>query len=66
MKILEHAKKNKKIPGIHNATPEYAEKMVKLGFQLVTVGSDQRFMSSGAKSVLQKLKGIKTKEGKGY
>ena len=40
--------------------------MVKLGFQLVTVGSDQRFMSSGAKSVLQKLKGIKTKEGKGY
>ena len=66
MKILEHAKKNKKIPGIHNATPEYAEKMIKKGFQLVTVGSDQRFMSSGAKSVLQKLKGIKNKEGKGY
>ena len=66
MKILEHAKKNKKIPGIHNATPEYAEKMIKKGFQLVTVGSDQRFMSSGAKSVLQKLKGTKNKEGKGY
>ena len=66
MKILEHAKKNKKIPGIHNATPEYAEKMIKIGFQFVTVGSDQRFMSSGAKSVLQKLKGIKSKEGKGY
>ena len=49
MKILEHAKKNKIIPGIHNATPEYAEKMIKKGFQLVTVGSDQRFMSSGAK-----------------
>ena len=66
MKILEHAKKNKKIPGIHNATPEYAEKMIKKGFQLVTVGSDQRFMSSGAKSVLQKLKGTKNKESKGY
>ena len=40
--------------------------MIKKGFQLVTVGSDQRFMSSGAKSVLQKLKGTKNKEGKGY
>ncbi len=66
MKILEHAKKNKIIPGIHNATPEYAEKMIKKGFQLVTVASDQRFMSSGAKTVLEKLKGIKNKEGKGY
>ena len=66
MKILEHAKKNKKIPGIHNATPEYAEKMIKKGFQFVTVGSDQRFMSSGAKSVLQRLKGIRNKDGKGY
>ncbi len=59
-------KKNKIIPGIHNATPEYAEKMIKKGFQLVTVASDQRFMSSGAKAVLEKLKGIKNKEGKGY
>ena len=66
MKILEHAKKNKIIPGIHNATPEYAEKMIKKGFQLVTVGSDQKFMSSGAKNALEKLKGIKTKESKGY
>ena len=66
MKILEHAKKNKIIPGIHNATPEYAEKMIKKGFQLVTVGSDQRFMSSGAKNALEKLKGTKTKESKGY
>jgi len=66
MKILEHAKKNKIIPGIHNATPEYAEKMIKKGFQLVTVGSDQRFMSGGAKNALEKLKGIKAKESKGY
>ncbi len=66
MKILEHAKKNKIVPGIHNTTPEYAEKMIKKGFQLVTVGSDQKFISGGSKSILKKLKGIKGKEGKGY
>ncbi len=66
MKILDHAKKNNIIPGIHNATPEYAEKMIKKGFQLVTVGADQRFMSSGAKKVMEKLKGLNIKEGKGY
>ena len=40
--------------------------MIKKGFQLVTVGSDQRFMSGGAKNALEKLKGIKAKESKGY
>ena len=45
---------------------EYAEKMIKKGFQLVTVGSDQRFMSSGAKESVSKFKKIKSKETKGY
>ena len=35
---------------------EYADKMIKKGFQLVTVGSDQRFMSGGAKELLSKFK----------
>ena len=66
MKILEHAKKNKIVAGIHNQKAEYAEKMIKKGFQLVTVGSDQRFMSSGAKESISKLKKTSFKEGKGY
>jgi len=66
MKILEHAKKNNIIPGIHNMTPEYAQKMINKGFQLVTVMSDQRFISSGAKLSINKLKKTKSKEGKGY
>ena len=66
MKILDHAKKNKIIAGIQNGQPEYAEKMIKKGFQLVTVGSDQRFMSSGAKESISKFKKTKPKEGKAY
>ena len=66
MKILEHAKKNKIIAGIHNMKAEYAQKMINKGFQLVTVGSDQRFMSGGAKEAVSNFKKIDKKEGKGY
>ena len=66
MKILEHAKKNNIIAGIHNMRADYADKMIKKGFQLVTVGSDQRFMSAGAKDSVSKFKDIKSKETKGY
>tara|TARA_B100000287_G_C20446904_1_gene707896 strand:- start:37 stop:828 length:792 start_codon:yes stop_codon:yes gene_type:complete len=66
-KILKHAKKNNIVAGIHNGTAEYAQKMIDLGFQLVTVGSDQRFMSEGARSTVSKLKALKNKEDlKGY
>ncbi len=57
MKILEHAKKNNIFAGLHNMTPEYAQKMIDKGFQFVTVGSEQRFMTSGAKNAVEKLKG---------
>jgi len=67
MKILEHAKKNKIIAGIQNGQPEYAEKMIKKGFQLVTIGSDQRYMAGAAKVALSKLKKDKKEDtGKGY
>ena len=67
MKILEHAKKNKIIAGIQNGQPEYAEKMIKKGFQLVTIGSDQRYMSAASKSALGKLKKDSKKDTrKGY
>ena len=66
MKILEHAKKNNIVAGIHNMKADYAHKMIKKGFQFVTVGSDQRFMSAGAKDSVSKFKDIKSKETKGY
>ena len=60
------AKKNNIIAGIHNMKAEYAQKMINKGFQLVTVGSDQRFMSGGAKEAISKFKKIDKKESKGY
>ena len=52
----------------NNITSEYAQKMINRGFQFVTVGSDQRFMTSGAKSTVEKLKKVKIKkeESKAY
>ncbi len=67
MKILDHAKKNNILAGIQNGQPEYAQKMIKKGFQLVTIGSDQRYMTSASKSALSILKKNKEKDtGKGY
>jgi len=67
LRILESAKKRNLFTGIHNGTPEYAQKMIDKGFNLVTVGSDSRYIASGAKSDLEKLKGSKKGfESKGY
>ena len=67
MKILEHAKKNKIIAGIQNAQPEYADKMIKKGFQLVTIGTDQRLMIAAAKNALSIIRKDQKKDtGKGY
>ena len=66
-RILASAKERNLIAGIHNGSVEYAQKMVSIGFNLVTVGADQRFMSSGAKAVIEKIKGTKKgSESKGY
>ena len=60
--ILSHAKKNNIIAGIHNSTPEYAKKMIDLGFQFVTVGADQSSMSKSAGEDVVKLKKIDPKK----
>ena len=62
LRILEHAKKNKIFAGIHNGTPEYATKMIEKGFNFVTIGSDQRAMTAGAKAIVEKMKGSTSKE----
>ena len=66
LRILNAAKKRNLLAGLHNGTAEYAQKMIEKGFNLVTVGSDSRYIASGAKSDLEKLKGIKTSKSKGY
>ena len=66
LRILEAAKKRNLLAGLHNGTPEYAQKMIDRGFNLVTVGSDSRYITAGAKSDLEKLKGIKGSKTKGY
>tara|TARA_B110001450_G_C17598772_1_gene472052 strand:+ start:30 stop:821 length:792 start_codon:yes stop_codon:yes gene_type:complete len=66
-RILEAAKKRDLLAGLHNGTPEYAQKMIDKGFNLVTVGSDSRYIAAGAKNDLEKLKDIKTgSASKGY
>ena len=67
LKILNNAKKNKIIAGIQNRTPEYAKKMIDKGFQLVTIGADQRYMSAASKEALSKIKkNIDKEPNKGY
>ena len=66
MRILESAKKRNLLAGLHNGTPDYAQKMIKKGFNLVTVGSDSRYITAGAKSDLEQLKGIVGSKSKGY
>ena len=67
MIILEAAKKRKLLAGIHNGSVSYAQKMISKGFDLVTVGADQRFMSSGAKATIEQIKGKKKgSDSKGY
>ena len=66
LRILEATKKRNLLAGSHNGTAEYAKKMIDKGFDLVTVGSDSRYITAGAKSDLEKLKGIKVAKSKGY
>ena len=66
LRILDSAKKRNLLAGIHNGSVEYAQKMIDKGFNLVTVGSDSRYIGAGAKLDLEKLKGIKISKAKGY
>ena len=43
-------------------SPEYAQKMINLGFKLVTIGADQRYMSAGAKTAVDKIKQTSSRE----
>ena len=62
LRILEAAKKRNLFTGIHNGTPEYAQKMIDKGFNFVTIGADQRALGAGSKAIVDKMKGFSKKE----
>ena len=54
--IVTRAKAHGVRAGIHNGTADYAKKMIGIGFDLVTVGSDARFMATEAANVAAMMK----------
>ena len=66
--IAKKAKEYNKIAGIHNGTTQYAKEMISNGYQLVTVSSDFRAMTSYAQSVVDEMKQLtrKTKQSDTY
>jgi len=56
--LLNEAKKANILSGIHCASPEYAAKAVKWGFDLVTVNSDVKLLSEMANHVVKKTRNL--------
>lgn len=54
--IAAKAKEHGKIAGIHNGTPEFALKRIKLGYRFVTISSDARLMASGSQQALSAMR----------
>ena len=54
--MVKKAKEYGKIAGIHNGTTGYAKKMIKIGYQFVTVSSDFRSMSTHAQNIVNEMK----------
>jgi 4-hydroxy-2-oxoheptanedioate aldolase len=62
-RILAAAKAHGVMPGIHCGSPAYAKRMIELGFQLVTLLSDQRLLVAAAKAIVADLRGMGTGGG---
>ncbi|MGD9941656.1 MAG: HpcH/HpaI aldolase/citrate lyase family protein [Burkholderiaceae bacterium] len=55
--VIDRARARGVVAGIHNASPEYALRMVEKGFRFVTVGSDARFIAAGAQQAVAVMHG---------
>ena len=55
-KILETAKTAGIRAGIHCLSPAYAREMISMGFDLVTVGSDVRLLTSATAAALEAVR----------
>src|SRR5580692_6372237 len=53
--IVARAREKKVVPGIHTASPAYAQKMVRQGFQFVTVSTDVRLLVAKVSEVLEAM-----------
>ena len=58
--ILERAKANGVVAGIHNGIPEVALARAAKGFRFVTVSSDARLMAAGSQQILSAMRAPKT------
>ena len=56
IRIQERAEAHGIVTGIHCAVPGYATEMVERGFDLVTVGSDARFIIAGGGAVVTEMR----------
>ena len=54
--ILRRTRDRGLVAGIHNGTAAYALKMIELGFQFVTIGSDARLMAAKAGEVVGEMR----------
>lgn len=54
--ILSACARRNLVAAIHNTRPDYAARMIGLGFRLVTVGSDLGFMIGGALAAVKQLR----------
>src|SRR6266700_1475837 len=55
-KVLDACKRHGVQPGIHCGAPEYAKKMIQMGFTFVTVGGDTRFVTMGAAAAVAEMR----------
>src|SRR5205807_7369463 len=55
-KVLDACKRHGVQPGIHCGAPEYAKKMIAMGFTFVTVGGDTRFVTMGAAAAVAEMR----------
>ena len=55
-KILKNAKYYGKRTGIYTLSPEYAKRMIKLGFDYVVISSDARMLTAQANKTLTELR----------
>ncbi|MCW8085885.1 HpcH/HpaI aldolase family protein [Sabulicella glaciei] len=56
-RLLKETDKRGIAAGLHNGTPEYANKMIKMGFKLVTILNDVGLMVNAAKSAVKIARG---------
>lgn len=62
-RILAACQKHGVAAGLHNASPEYAAKMIKEGFRFVTAQSDGAFLSDRAKQAVAIMRGEEVETG---